>query len=63
MDVQQNKANLSLEANSDQAIADNLRQIEKRDWWVWGNSIFVMLLLTGALIRFALSFAGGGAPF
>jgi two-component system cell cycle response regulator len=31
-----------------------LRKIEKRDWWVWANSIFVMLLLTGALISFAL---------
>jgi diguanylate cyclase (GGDEF)-like protein len=54
MDVQQNKFSSSLEANSDQAMADNLRQIEKRDWWVWGNSIFVMLLLTGALISFTL---------
>jgi two-component system cell cycle response regulator len=63
MDVQQNQANSSLEANSDQAIADNLRKIEKRDWWVWGNSIFVMLLLTGALISFTLpSLSQGAAP-
>ena len=61
MDVQQNQANSSLEANSDQAIADNLRQIEKRDWWVWGNSIFVMLLLTGALISFTLPTLSHGA--
>jgi diguanylate cyclase (GGDEF)-like protein len=38
----------------DQMIADNLRKIEQRDWWVWANTIFVMLLLTGALISFAL---------
>jgi diguanylate cyclase (GGDEF)-like protein len=63
MDVQQNQANSSLETNSDQAIADNLRKIEKRDWWVWGNSIFVMLLLTGALISFTLpSLSQGAAP-
>jgi diguanylate cyclase (GGDEF)-like protein len=63
MDVQQNQANSSLEANSDQAIADNLRKIEKRDWWIWGNSIFVMLLLTGALISFTLpSLSQGAAP-
>jgi hypothetical protein len=54
MNVQQNQANSSLEANSDQAIADNLGQIDNRDWWVWGNSIFVMLLLTAALISFTL---------
>jgi diguanylate cyclase (GGDEF)-like protein len=62
MDVQQNPANSSLETNSDQAIADNLRKIEKRDWWVWGNSIFVMLLLTGALISFTLPSLSQGAP-
>lgn len=28
--------------------------LERRDWWVWGNCILVMLLLTGALISFAL---------
>ena len=61
MDVQQSQANSSLEANSDQAIAHNLRQIEKRDWWIWGNSIFVMLLLTGALISFTLPSLSHGA--
>jgi diguanylate cyclase (GGDEF)-like protein len=62
MDVQQNQSHSSLETNSDQAIADNLRRIEKRDWWVWGNSIFVMLLLTGALISFTLPSLSQGAP-
>lgn len=40
--------------SDDHEIADNLRKLEKRDWWIWANSIFVMLLLTGALISFAL---------
>src|SRR6202795_310809 len=62
MDVRQNQANSGLETNSDQAIADNLRKIEKRDWWVWGNSIFVMLLLTAALISFTLPSLSQGAP-
>jgi diguanylate cyclase (GGDEF)-like protein len=62
MDLQQNQTNSSLETNSDQAIADNLRKIEKRDWWVWGNSIFVMLLLTGALISFTLPSLSQATP-
>ena len=48
---------------SDQEIAANLRRIEKRDWWIWANSIFVMLLLTGALISFTLpSLSPGATP-
>ncbi|MFI5095245.1 MAG: GGDEF domain-containing protein [Candidatus Acidiferrum sp.] len=54
MDVQKDPLNLPLESASDREIVENLRKIEKRDWWVWGNSIFVMLLLTGALISFIL---------
>jgi diguanylate cyclase (GGDEF)-like protein len=63
MDIQKNLANLPLDTTSDQEIADNLRKIEKRDWWVWANSIFVMLLLTGALISFTLpSLSQGATP-
>ena len=63
MDLQKNCIGLPTETNSDQEIADNLRRIEKRDWWIWANSIFVMLLLTGALISFILpSLAQGSAP-
>ncbi len=54
MDNRQSLSNLPPEGSRDQAIADNLRKIEQRDWWVWASSIFVMLLLTGALISFAL---------
>ncbi|HET8921943.1 MAG TPA: diguanylate cyclase [Candidatus Acidoferrum sp.] len=38
----------------DQELAAELRRIEKRDWWVWGYSIFVMLLLTFGIISFTL---------
>jgi diguanylate cyclase (GGDEF)-like protein len=63
MDLQKNLANLPLETTSDQEIAANLRRIEKRDWWIWANSIFVMLLLTGALISFTLpSLSPGATP-
>ena len=63
MDVQKNLHNLPLETTSDQEIAANLRRIEKRDWWIWANSIFVMLLLTGALISFTLpSLSPGATP-
>jgi diguanylate cyclase (GGDEF)-like protein len=54
MEVQKNLHARPLENTSDHEIAENLRKIEKRDWRIWANSIFVMLLLTGALISFAL---------
>jgi diguanylate cyclase (GGDEF)-like protein/predicted Zn finger-like uncharacterized protein len=38
----------------DQELARELQKIEKRDWWVWGYSTFVALLLTFAIL--ALSF-------
>ena len=43
----------SVEA-SDQELTRQLRQIERRDWWAWGYSILVMLLLTFAVISFSL---------
>src|SRR5882762_1992311 len=43
----------SVEA-SDQELTQQLRRIEQRDWWVWGYSILVMLLLTFAVISFSL---------
>jgi diguanylate cyclase (GGDEF)-like protein len=61
MDVQKNLHHPPLETTSDQEIAENLRRIEKRDWWIWANSIFVMLLLTGALISFTLPSLSQGA--
>jgi diguanylate cyclase (GGDEF)-like protein len=39
---------------NEQELAQNLRKLDKKDWWIWANSIFVMLLLTGALFSLAL---------
>jgi diguanylate cyclase (GGDEF)-like protein len=50
----------SVEASDDE-LTRELRQIEKRDWWVWGYSIFVMLLLTFAIITFTLPALHQGA--
>lgn len=52
---------LPLQDLRERALADNLRKLEKRDWWIWANSIFIMLLLTGALITFALPSLRQGA--
>src|SRR6267143_2179075 len=38
----------------DQALAREFQKIEKRDWWVWGYSIFVALLLAFAGIAWSL---------
>ncbi|MGB8477022.1 MAG: GGDEF domain-containing protein [Candidatus Acidiferrum sp.] len=45
---------MSRDASDDRQLVENLRKIERRDWWIWANSILVMLLLTGALISFSL---------
>jgi diguanylate cyclase (GGDEF)-like protein len=50
----------TLEAG-DHDLTQELQQIEKRDWWVWGYSIFVMLLLTFALFTFTLPALHQGA--
>jgi diguanylate cyclase (GGDEF)-like protein len=52
-DAQTSRVPPSVEARDDE-LTRELRQIEKRDWWVWGYSIFVMLLLTFAIITFTL---------
>jgi len=39
---------------SDEELSQQLRKIEQRDWWFWGYSILVMLLLTFAVISFSL---------
>lgn len=41
-------------AARDQQLARELRRIERRDWWVWGYTIFVILLLTFAVTSFTL---------
>ena len=35
-------------------IYAKLRQLERHDWWLWGVSIFVLLLLTGAGVSLSL---------
>src|SRR5271156_6951486 len=63
MENKHDQPNLLSAAPSNEEIAENLRRIEKKDWWIWANSIFVMLLLTGALISFTLpSLSQGATP-
>jgi len=42
-------------------FARELRKIENRDWWVWGYSIFVIVLLAFTVISFLLQSLGEGA--
>ena len=50
----------SLQAR-EQELAAELRRIERRDWWVWGYAILVILLLTFAVIALALPALLAGA--
>jgi diguanylate cyclase (GGDEF)-like protein/predicted Zn finger-like uncharacterized protein len=43
----------SLESR-DRQLAEELRRIEKRDWWIWGTAILVILILTLAIVSFTL---------
>jgi diguanylate cyclase (GGDEF)-like protein len=45
----------------DQALVNELHRIEKRDWWLWGYSIFVILLLVFAVVALALPAVRQGA--
>ena len=45
----------------DQELAREFQKIEKRDWWVWGFSIFVAVLLTFVVIAFSLPAVWRGA--
>src|SRR4030088_120246 len=45
----------------DQELANEFRRIEKRDWWVWGYSIFVIFLLAFAVMALALPAVRQGA--
>lgn len=61
MHTAKNSPKLPLESSANRGIVENLNKIERRDWWIWANSIFVMLLLTGALISFVLPSLPRGA--
>ena len=43
-------------------IRRHVRQVERRDWWLWLCAVVVTLLLTAALISFALPALHIGAP-
>lgn len=47
--------------HSEEEHDSELRQIEKRDWRVWGYSVFVILLLTFAVVVLALPAVRQGA--
>jgi diguanylate cyclase (GGDEF)-like protein len=61
MNIEERRPLLPLQESNDRELAENLRKLEKRDWWIWANSVFVMLLLTGALTSFALPSLRQGA--
>jgi len=61
MSAQQKAPVLRFREAHDQQLSENLRKIDKKDWWIWANSILIMLLLTGALITFALPSLRQGA--
>ena len=37
---------------TDQALAREFQKMQKRDWWLWGHSIFVLLVVAFAVIVF-----------
>ena len=45
----------------DHELGRELERIDRRDWWVWGYSIFVILLLTFAIISLSLPALRQGA--
>jgi diguanylate cyclase (GGDEF)-like protein len=45
----------------DQAMAREFQKTQKRDWWLWGYSIFVLLLLAFTIIAFSLPAVRSGA--
>jgi diguanylate cyclase (GGDEF)-like protein len=45
----------------DQAMAREIQKTQKRDWWLWGYSIFVLLLLAFAVTVFFLPAVRSGA--
>src|SRR6266852_5079006 len=45
----------------DQELAREFQKMHKRDWWLWGYSIFVLLLLAFAFIAFCLPAVRSGA--
>ena len=55
---EQPEANLNENLSQDpiigiESVQARLRQIERRDWWLWATTIVVMLLLSAAVIIFS----------
>jgi predicted signal transduction protein with EAL and GGDEF domain len=50
----------SLESRNQEFFGE-LHRIESRDWWIWGNTFFVIILLTFAVISFTLPALLAGA--
>jgi diguanylate cyclase (GGDEF)-like protein len=55
------QSNLPPGETRDRDLLENLRTIEKKDWRVWAITIFVMLLLTAAIVSLALPSLRQGA--
>src|SRR5258706_4156235 len=53
--------NTASERARDQELAREFKKIEKRDWWVWGYSIFVVVFLACVVIAFSLPAVWHGA--
>jgi PAS domain-containing protein len=43
-------------------LRNHVRQVERRDWWLWLCAVVVTLLLTAAVISFALPVLHVGGP-
>jgi diguanylate cyclase (GGDEF)-like protein len=46
-----------------EAIRENLRKLERRDWWLWFAAIVVMLLLTAAVVSLSFPRLFSDDPF
>src|SRR5690242_20223400 len=47
---EQSRENLKLEPH---AFRENLRKLDRRQWWLWSTAMLVMILLTIAIASFA----------
>ncbi len=57
---QKNLAPIPTEESSNSELIEGLTRIERKDWWTWAFTLFVILLLTGAVFSLALpSFTEG----
>ncbi len=50
----QRPASSFTEESSNSDLVESLTRIERKDWWIWAFTLFVILLLTGAVFSLAL---------